>query len=1464
MKRLYFLLLALLLVNTSLHAQRFTDKLDRGVVAVPVATGNFVSWRRFGEEYYDVTYNLYRGTTRVASNLKATHFFDTEGDVNSQYTVCPVVRGIEQMQDLTTGCTPWNSYNYSNTYSGYLDIKLEKVKDRNGVDVTSHYSNNDAEVADLNGDGQPEIIIKRLNTVDATAIDLGYKDWGNNTSKPKDERYGEWEVWDIYPASNTTEFVVIEAYDVDWKTGEAKRMWWIDCGPNMVSLNSTEIDVIAYDWDMDGKAEVVLRGADDMRIHYKVEETEYTQIIGDPSKCYRNFRFFEGENGSQYAWTHEGDEFLIYMNGETGQPYQVLDYPLKRLEDGETDLNAAWGDGYGHRSSKYFFGAPYLDGQHPSLFLARGIYTRHKMVAIDIDPKTHELTQSWSWTNNKSGSPWYGQGYHNFIIADVDEDGCDEIVFGSMVIDDTGKGLSTTGLGHGDAQHVSDFDPYRKGLEFFGCNEDHPGMNYRNATTSEMYVRMEAAKDDGRGLMGNFSNSFPGSLGRSVSTDVISSVVDKVVMPAPTETRAPLYWSNLNFRIYWDGDLCSEILNSPGTAKEAKIDKEGYGRLFTSDGCNMNNDSKNNPCFQGDIIGDWREEIIVRYGEKIRVYTSAIDTDYDFYTLWHDHQYRQAMAWQMMAYNQPPHLSFFLGEMEGITVAPPPLTNTGRTQLNNGATITTENNGQHLLLAGYENKIVNVGEGAEPEVLTVNAPAWVEGNDNNNNITTTTYQHTITGDALSGDMRLTKQGWGQLVLSDNTHTYTGPTEVWQGTLTFNGELPYSPMWLNRFTSLNSSKGTFNSIKADYGASINIGGATANVSSINIGTLNLGFGSKVVFDITGNNVGDNDQLIVGVLNIEKKTEEVWVNYGPEYLAPRFRFNSTSTPTALAYPLGQIGELAEGCSLDDIILEGIDQSRNPQLVIEDGILMLKMDGAMPTVAPELAVIDMVQTEIEEYPVESGPYYMPKVGMRAKSDKTTLSGYFTDTQGNTTNLDAGMFETTRFSQDFESSTDASGWTCNMGVSLGSDDTHGIYLNFSQDGGSGSRYAYKSFMADVENDYCVEFDAALHYCIGNYDDNSVILYGGNVPQTVKSVPYLWTGSSDYVFRLTGGKNYGTSYTVEGDNNSFTLTDNTWYHFLIKVNQTTGKVAYTVFNGATILTSGSYSIADSNVNMKISGLFVNLGRSNSNAKFDNFIISNDGEPAFTFTKLGTLYLTASENGYSDNTISMTVEQPYVIKYDSPDFSTIAAFDAASVLGADLWQVTASTGGRWAYWADGTYTYATAIRQNTMYVDTQKVLWANLKSGHPGSRLLQLVEGYGLGQNNGSAEDSDGNEGTVFHAAGLGDDKTIIYHRYDLSRGAATKTYLSEYIRADENGNYDYDCGGNFTLQKFTAYVPYDGFLLGDANGDGKVTVADVMLTVNYVLKGNVDRFLFRNADVNLDNIITVADIMGIVNILLH
>ena len=221
-----------------------------------------------------------------------------------------------------------------------------------------------------------------------------------------------------------------------------------------------------------------------------------------------------------------------------------------------------------------------------SIFLGRGCYTQHKMCALDVNPETHELTQRWRW--NDLGGQWFGQGYHNFGIADVDLDGRDEIVFGSMVIDDNGKGLSTAGLGHGDALHTSDFDPYRWGLELFACNESSPSMNYRNATTSKIYYRLQSTSDDGRALCGNFTNSYPGSVGRSTQTGMISSVADKPI----TELGDFIVWSDLNFRIYWDGDLLSEVLNSPGTEREAKIEKPGTGRIFTSSGCKMNNDSK--------------------------------------------------------------------------------------------------------------------------------------------------------------------------------------------------------------------------------------------------------------------------------------------------------------------------------------------------------------------------------------------------------------------------------------------------------------------------------------------------------------------------------------------------------------------------------------------------------------------------------------------------------------------------------------------------------------------------------------------------------------------------------------------------------------------------------------------------------------------------------------------------------
>jgi len=926
-------------------AQRHTDQLDRGLVAMPASTGNFISWRRQADEYYNVTYNLYRGGTKIAEGLRVTNFNDKGGAAGSTYQVEAVVNGVAQAKCAAMGL--WNDYPYKNAYqthNGYLDIALAKVYDRDGNDVTENYSPNDAEMADLDGDGQLDIIIKRLNTYDASTAQTGK----------------------IYPEASR-QFVVLDAYKVNWQTGEATLLWRIDCGPNMVSLNSTEIDIIAYDWDEDGKAEVVLRGADNMIVYDGDGKKKYD--IGDMSVNTRNT--FSTTN-AESAWTHTGAEYLIYINGENGDLYQKIDYPLTRESAG------AWGDNYGHRSSKYFFGAPFLDGRKASLFLGRGIYTRHKMMAMDLNTSTHEWSERWSWNCNDPSSPWYGNGYHNFIVADVDEDGRDEIVYGSMVIDDNGNGLSTTGYGHGDAQHVSDFDPYRKGLEFYGCLEEKPnwGSNYRNATTSEVYYKHTnpdgegKSGDDGRCLMGNLSNNYPGSIGRSVGSGIISAVKDIQLVDTATANSSAqnaLYWSHLNYRIFWDGDLRDEILDSPGNARDAAVYDYESGRLFTSEECNLNNDSKNNPCFQGDIIGDWREEIVVRCGTNIRVFTTGIATEHTMPCLWYDHEYRQAMVWQMMAYNQPPHVSYFVGEMEGITQAPPPLTNSGRTEISNGGNITTTTD--HLLLAETNDMSVSVTDGAAPYMLTVNTPSWVQGHDANNNITAAYYTHTLTGGAFTGGMTLTKQGDGLLVLPNVTEAYTGKTDVWAGSLAFSGTFSSSPVWMNRHTKLFGKPTINNSLTMEYGSAFypSAAGVTdasaASYATANISMLNMHEGSRMVIQIDPANTR-SDSVNIGVLTLRTRSGEAWTNFGPQYLKPVIEIDAKSSlGSNTRYTLGKLDALTiDGAPVEEssetaissVELEGAGTGK---LYFYNGKLVLDLNGGdwEPSGNSEIVVVN-----------------------------------------------------------------------------------------------------------------------------------------------------------------------------------------------------------------------------------------------------------------------------------------------------------------------------------------------------------------------------------------------------------------------------------------------------------------------------------------------------------------------------
>ena len=1438
MKKILIALTAILVEFGTMCAQRFTDNLDRGLVAVPLgdvnnSIGTLVSWRRLPNEYFGVTYNLYlyyNGTsTLLASGLTTTNYNHAHNITGTeQYQVAAVVNGQEQEKCALTNA--WTHFSYYKPSSGrvaagYLDITLAAVYDRTGADVTANYSPNDAEFADLDGDGQLEMIIKRLNTVDAAGVSTG--------TYLTDKNGNQRELINIYP-QNSTQFVVLDAYDINWQTGAATLLWRIDCGPNMVSSNSTEINIIAYDWDEDGKAEVVLRGADNMIVYqcsngaitrsYRIGSEANTRSVW--YNCTLNAKK-EFADISSMAYTNTGNEYLLYMNGETGALFQQMEYPLKRLETGETDLNAAWGDGYGHRSSKYFMGAPFLDGRRASLFLGRGIYTRHKMMAMDLDRSSNTWSTRWSWACSNSSSPWYGNGYHNYIIADVDEDGRDEIVYGSMVIDDNGKGLSTTGFEHGDAQHVSDFDPWRKGLEFFGCLEDGPyyGFNYRNATTGEVYYKHTSTGDDGRAIAGNFSNNYPGSLGRSSSWIGLMSLTTDELIPDLADvittnsngnqvaTNNFIAWGDCNFRIYWDGDLCSEVQDAAGSENGyLTVSKPGVGRFFNFTGTQSNNSTKHNSCFQGDLIGDWREEVVGRVdANTVRVFTTGIYSSYSYPSLWFDHQYRQAMVWQMHAYNQPPHLSFFLGESEGYTMAPPPLSMQGRTEIANNDTIDHNHSGTEIIACETNDMSIVVSDGAAPSVFYDNAPSWVQGTDVNGtsgtkvktdgsvgvtnlpSINRTYYTHTLTGGAFSGEMHLVKQGDGVLVLPNVTEAHTGRTDIWAGTVNFNGSFAGSPVWMNRFTTFNTSGGRFyGGLTMEYEARLNVGGATTGtISSVTVSNLKLNYGARVVLDVESmSDAALNDQLnVTGNLTIDKKT---WDN-GPKYSAPVFEFNATSSLAKGRYPIGLVQGSLTG-ALSDVVIEGSMVPSGAYLEIdgESKVLYLVVSNDLPMLqAPTIALTDMTSTD-------GGFYYYPTVSITDNNTGTTtsLSGTFTDLAGNTSSLSGAIY-----SEDFEGTEAISGWSIANNENLislaTSDDGKYFYAYPSTDR---TRYLYKTISnvnVSTCKQYVIEFDMALKNSNKEGVEFCVMSKNGTMPSNTWDNYASINNNSNMLFDVSGGAN-STNYTVNGTSTTTTLNPSTWYHYKLIVDQSARTVTWTIGNGD----SGTFTLPNG-TSTEFNGFYLVLGRYYSTIMLDNISITSLFSNSYTFTEPGTLAVSVSADGYEDGVTTYEVPNPYAIYYESPAYNEILKENVHSVLG-DKWSATGLTDNwsyntqgwnRLSYWSStnsqygGNYQFVPRSTNNDNYVDNDSVLMIS------DNRNLFVVEGFGIGHN--STSD------LTFSATDLGDETTIIYYKVDDSAGGNTN-YNEGYTTANANGSWSFDVYQNHTFCKLIAWVPVD------------------------------------------------------------
>ena len=912
-------------------AQRKTDLLDRGLVAVKQNSGVFVSWRVQADEYYDVRYNLYRDGALVAQNIYASNYTDAGGSLSSRYTVAPVRKGVVGAQ--CAAVSTWDKQ--------YFEFPVSNVQARSGVTVwkqndpssaMANYTINDIALGDVDGDGKIDFIVKRKNQTDAD---------------------------NLFPTNNYQMYCQIECYASSINYG---RLWWIDCGPNICYGADEQWDAVAFDWNEDGSAEVLYRGGANTVIHHSDGTTE---TIGNVNENIRG----NITHSANMTFTNSGEEWLMYIDGRTGRTYDVIAYPLPRGNASD------WGDSYGHRSSKYFMGAPYLDAVNPYIFLGRGIYTKIDACTYRVNKSTNKLYKVGNTWHSYNNAGWYSQGNHNFAVADADEDGSDEIIYGSMVLDfhtadNSLHGCSSTSLGHGDASHTGDLDPFRKGLETFACLEEHGGHNYRNANTCQIYYRHSVSGDDGRAMAGNFTNDYPGCIGMSASSGVISLTADRPIdgwvnnWNASTPSPAAL-----NFRIYWDGDLLDESINGPGSSEGYLfIDKNGQRIYDTGHGNYQTaciNWTKKNPCAQGDILGDWREELVMRTSDNrfIRVYTTVTPTEHRMPSLWYDHVYRQAMVWQTEGYNQPPHTSYFVGELEGLTQAPPPMTWTGRTGIGNNGSITTALNGRDVFVwpdGNGSQYYVNINSGAQPYTLYLNSRTTVEGGDRVNYTET---KHTwdriwLRGSGLSGTTNLCKQGSSAAHMPYVSHNHTGKTDVWQGALICNGSVNYSPIWANIHTelflgsSLDAAESYYNSIEMEYGSALYISSQAKSTPFVNdngyahmsVGTFFVKEGSRIVFDINGSNNSAGDQLNIGTLKVRKQN---W-QYGPRYLAPVFQFNSASQLAPGMYRLGTLGSVASG-NISNIIIEAnIASSSQASLVVENGVLYLKVTGtALQTV-------------------------------------------------------------------------------------------------------------------------------------------------------------------------------------------------------------------------------------------------------------------------------------------------------------------------------------------------------------------------------------------------------------------------------------------------------------------------------------------------------------------------------------